>query len=346
MQTIKLLAKSGTCKIFAGMPVSKIGKIVAGMEVGKVVIVTDATTKKALGAKFPKYPTIVISEGDWNKTLGTIEKIYRKFVQMGLERDSFVIAIGGGNVCDVAGFAAATYMRGIRFGFVPTTLTAQADAAIGGKNGVNLDGYKNLVGTFRQPEFVVCDPEALSTLSAREVRCGIAEIIKHAAIADRKLFLFLEKKMAGILELDSSKIKKILFDSIKIKAKIVTKDEFEKNERKKLNFGHTMGHAIEKCACVPHGEAVAIGMIIEAGISVRKGMLKEEEEFERLRAIILRAGLPTSTAVEENEILDAIMKDKKLSGSVVRMPLLRGIGKCELSDVKLTEIRAALHDLC
>ena len=175
-----------------------------------------------------------------------------------------IVAIGGGIVCDVAGFAASTYMRGLSFGFVPTTLLAQVDASVGGKNGVNLHGYKNLVGTFAQPGFVLCDPELLRTLPTEEVRNGFAEVIKQAAIGDALLFSFLEAGPDAALSLDRAAIDRIVYDCLKVKTNIVKEDELETGERRKLNFGHTVGHAVEKVHGLRHGEAVSIGMMAAA----------------------------------------------------------------------------------
>ncbi len=190
-----------------------------------------------------------------------------------IDRTAFIVGIGGGIVCDITGFVASTYLRGVRFGFAATTLLAQVDASAGGKNGVNFSGYKNMVGMFNQPEFVICDPEVLQTLSERDRGCGLAEIVKHAAIADDGLFCYLEENVGEVLALSPPTVRRMVYDSVVIKSEIVNRDEKETGERRKLNFGHTFGHAVEKITGAPHGEAVSIGMMVAARLSARRGYL-------------------------------------------------------------------------
>ena len=298
--------------------------------------------------EYTKAPVIEIGLGEENKTLCTIQEIYGKFLEMELERDSLVVGIGGGIVCDVAGFAASTYARGVKFGFVPTTLIAQADASVGGKNGVNLQGYKNLVGTIRQPEFVLCDFELLKTLPQRELACGFAEVIKHAAIADAALFSYLEEHLAEALTFKRPVIEKVIHDSLLVKTAIVAADEKESGNRMKLNFGHTVGHAIEKCLSMRHGEAVAIGMVAAANLSCAKGMIAEKDA-KRVAALLEKAGLPTQIAkgkADAAALLDAVKKDKKRKGGRIRMSLLQEIGKAKICEVELGELEGVLRDLC
>ncbi|MFA6489091.1 MAG: 3-dehydroquinate synthase [Candidatus Micrarchaeia archaeon] len=345
MRTIKLKAQSGSCDILVGESIANLQEY---CKEGKVAIITDANVRRLHGAKFPKAPVIEIGLGEGNKTLDTVQEIYGKFLEMELERNSLVIGIGGGIVCDIAGFAAATYARGARCGFVPTTLIAQADAAVGGKNGVNLQGYKNLVGTIRQPEFVLCDFELLKTLPPREFVCGFAEVIKHAAIADAALFSYLEGHLAEALAFKRPVIEKAIHDSLLVKKAIVEADEKESNSRMKLNFGHTVGHAVEKCLKLPHGEAVAIGMVAEANLSCAKGMITAKDA-ERVAALLKKAGLPVALPegkVDAALLLDAVKKDKKRKGESIRMSLLAEIGKAAICEVEIGEIEGVLNDLC
>jgi 3-dehydroquinate synthase len=205
--------------------------------------------------------------------LETVTTIFNQLVDMEVDRSTLILGIGGGIVCDIAGFVASTYMRGTPFGFVSTTLLSQVDASVGGKNGVNFGGYKNMVGVFNQPEFVVCDMMLLKTLPFREIQCGFAEIIKHGAIADHRMLDFIENHRDAALDLESRIVEHLVYRSVEIKAGVVTRDEREKGERRKLNFGHTFGHAIEKLTGIPHGEAVGIGMVMAAALSVKKGLL-------------------------------------------------------------------------
>lgn len=345
MRTIKLKAQSGSCDILVGESIVHLQEYCRD---GKVVIITDANVRRLHGTKFPKVPVIEIGLGEESKTLDTVHMLYGRFLEMELERNSLVISIGGGIVCDVAGFAAATYARGVRCGFVPTTLIAQADAAVGGKNGVNLKGYKNLVGTIRQPKFVLCDFELLKTLPQREIACGFAEVIKHAAIADAMLFTYLEGHLAEALAFKRPVIEKAIHDSLLVKKAIVESDEMEGGSRMKLNFGHTVGHAIEKCLKLSHGEAVAIGMVVEANLSCAKGMITKKDA-ERVAALLQKAGLPTALPegkADAAALLDAIRKDKKRKGGSIRMSLLREIGKAEICEVELPELEGVLNDLC
>lgn len=345
MRTIKLEAQSGSCDILVGESTAHLQEY---CKEGNAVIITDANVRRLHGAAFPKVPVIEIGLGEGNKTLETVEGIYEKFLEMELERNSLAIGIGGGIVCDVAGFAAATYARGVRCGFVPTTLIAQADASVGGKNGVNLQGYKNLVGTIRQPEFVLCDFELLKTLPPRELACGFAEVIKHAAIADAALVSYLEGHLAEALAFKRPVIEKAIHDSLLVKKAIVEADEKESNSRMKLNFGHTVGHAVEKCLKLPHGEAVAIGMAAEANLSCAKGMITKKDA-ERVAALLQKAGLPTALPEGKADaalLLDAVKKDKKRKGESIRMSLLAEIGKAAICEVGIGEIEGVLNDLC
>ena len=345
MRTIQLKTPNGNCDILVGEQIRNLPEYCKSE---KVVIITDANVRRLHGSKFPKAPVVEIGQGEGEKTLDTVQGIYGRFLEMELERNSLVIGIGGGIVCDVAGFAASTYSRGVRCGFVPTTLIAQADAAIGGKNGVNLGGYKNLVGTIRQPEFVLCDFELLKTLPQRELACGFAEVIKHAAIADAALFSYLEEHIGEALQFKRTVVEKVIHDSILVKTAIVSADEMEKGERMKLNFGHTVGHAIEKCLKLPHGEAVAAGMAVEADLSCAKGMILEKDA-ERVAALLEKAGLPSGMPkgkADAAALLDAVKKDKKRQGGSVRMALLRGIGEAEICEVGMGELEGVLNDLC
>ena len=341
MRQMEIDGKSGKCSILIGESISNLSSYCNSE---KTVVITDSNVRKLHGKSFPNFKVIEIGLGEEIKTLGTAEMIYKKFLEMELERNSMVIGIGGGIVCDIAGFVSSTYVRGMRLGLVPTTLIAQADAAIGGKNGVNLGGYKNIIGTIRQPEFVLCDFSLLSTLPEKQIRNGFAEIIKHAAIADAKLFSYLEENLRNGIHLKQSAMEKIIHDSILVKTGIVKKDEFEKGERRKLNFGHTVGHAIEKCCSLPHGEAIAIGMVAEANLSVSKGLLGKDDAA-RIAGILKSIGLSTGINADSALLFDAIKKDKKRKSDSVLIGLLDGIGKCRVQEVPLHELEAILHDL-
>ena len=243
MKTIEIHGQTGRSKIVIGESLENLEKYTPST---KKIIITDENLNRLYHHRFPPWNVIEIGTGEKIKTLETVVYIFKKLVELEIDRSCFIIGIGGGIVCDITGFVASTYMRGLPFGFVSTSLLSQVDASIGGKNGVNFDGYKNMIGVFNQPHFVICDPEMLKTLPHKELLSGFAEVVKHAAIGSEELFIFLEKNFPRALALDAGTLEKLVYDSVIIKAKVVEKDEKEKGERRILNFGHTLGHALEK----------------------------------------------------------------------------------------------------
>lgn len=308
------------------------------------VIITDANVKRFHVKDFPPFDVIEIGTGEAIKTLDTVETLYERLMALEADRRTFILGIGGGIVCDVTGFVASTYLRGLRFGFVASTLLAQVDAGVGGKNGVNFRGYKNMVGTFNQPEFVICDPYLLKTLPERELLQGFAESIKHGAIGDADLFAYLEEKSEQAKSLDPHVIERVVYDSVRLKAGIVNRDEKERGERRKLNFGHTFGHALEKVVGLPHGEAVGLGMLVAASLSQRRGYLSDAEML-RIRTLIKRLGLPHLLPGDRGKIVHALRKDKKREGEEIHFVLLQQIGNAIIEKVSLLELEAVVHDL-
>ena len=309
------------------------------------VIVTDGPVRGLHGHRFPRFPVIEIGVGEESKTLRTVQDVYAGFLRSKVDRSSFIVAIGGGIVCDVAGFAASTYLRGVPFGFVPTTLLAQVDASVGGKNGVNLDGYKNLVGTFTQPNFVICDFDLLLTLPPAEVRNGLAEVVKQAVIGDRQFFAFLEGHCEQILSLHPGEVDRIVYDSLRIKTDVVSRDEKETGERRKLNFGHTIGHALEKVHHLRHGEAVGVGMVAAARLSVNRGLLSKRDA-DRLEALLVNLGLPVRATIDRTAVIDALSKDKKREDDVIHFVLLDAIGSARIVPLQIGEIEGIIDGLC
>jgi 3-dehydroquinate synthase len=220
---------------------------------------------------------------------------------------------------------------------VSSTLLSQVDASVGGKNGVNLGGYKNIVGVFNQPEFVICDLNLLTTLPQSEILSGFAEIIKHGAIADKDLFAYLEENCDKALSLQPAVIEKLVYDSVIIKSSIVNRDEKEKGERRKLNFGHTFGHAIEKIMQVKHGEAVSAGMVLASELGVKKGDLPSKES-SRLARLIERFGLPVRLQFDGQKVLEAIRMDKKREGDLIYFVLLSEIGQAYVEEIAIQEL--------
>lgn len=307
---------------------------------GRVVVVSDATIDRLYHPLLDKYDTVLIGTGESIKTLQTVETIYRRFIELGVDRSTFVLGIGGGIVTDVAGFAASTYMRGLRFGFVSTTLLGQVDASVGGKNGVNVDGYKNMAGTFTQPQFVVCDPSLLRSLSDREFRAGLAEVVKAAIIADADLFDRMGQTSFETLRTDTDLLSDVISAAIRVKADIVEYDEKESGERRKLNLGHTLAHAIEKSSNrMNHGEAVAVGTALIAGAAVKLGVLKEEDRL-RIEKLLVRLGFDLTPPVEIKRLLKEVGKDKKNEDGMLRIVLPVGIGDCEVRKMAPGEFAA------
>ena len=325
------------CNLIAGL-----GDEVTALGLGKrAVVVCDANTDPLYGdrveaslraAGVETFRT-VISAGESTKTLATVQSIWGAFLRAGLARDDFAVAVGGGVVGDLTGFAAATWMRGIRWVNVSTTLLSMVDASTGGKTGCDLPEAKNLIGAFHSPSLVLADVDTLATLPAREVRCGLAEAIKHAFIADPGLLDILPTGTTGILPVD---LAAFVARALAVKVHCVREDPLEKNIRGKLNLGHTVGHAVEVVSdfTIQHGEAVAIGTVEEARLAVRLGLAPADWP-DLVAAPFARVGLPT--ALPEGctfESLVPVMKrDKKKKGGVVRFAL-----PCAPGDVRLTPV--------
>ncbi|WP_347282039.1 3-dehydroquinate synthase [uncultured Alistipes sp.] len=307
---------------------------------GRVVVVCDATIDRLYGPLFQSHDRMLIGSGESIKTLQTVETLYRRFIEAGVDRRTFILAVGGGIVTDVAGFAASTYMRGLSFGFVPTTLLGQVDAAVGGKNGVNVDGYKNMAGTFTQPRFVICDPALLRSLPDREFRAGLAEVVKTAVIEDAGLFARLENTSFGALRTDTDLLSDAISASIRVKAGIVERDERETGERRKLNLGHTLAHAIEKCSArMNHGEAVAVGTAMIADVAVKLGLLSPADR-DRIVALLLALGFELTPPVDVRRLLKEVGKDKKSEDGLLRIVLPVGIGDCIVRPIRVEEFAA------
>jgi 3-dehydroquinate synthase len=341
MKTIRIHGDTGASTILVGEVLESIGKY-APLE--KTVVITDTNVRRHYQKDFPPCEIIEIKSGEKIKTLDTVKEIYQRLTEIEADRSSFIVAIGGGVVCDIAGFVASTYMRGVRFGFVSTTLLSQVDASVGGKNGVNLGGYKNMVGVFNQPEFVICDLNLLKTLPEKDLLSGFAEIVKHAIIGDPELFSYLEENYERGLSLDTDVINRLVCDSIVIKSSIVNRDEKETGERRKLNFGHTFGHAIEKTTGASHGEAISAGMVIASVLSNKRGYLSAEDA-EKIEGLLEKLKLPTRLPFDLGTVLDALGKDKKRNGDSINFVLLRAIGHAVVEKISIKELETAISDL-
>ncbi len=293
---------------------------------------------------FPK-DTFVLKRGEKNKTLNSLNKIYNFLLNENADRESMLIGVGGGIICDICGFAASTYMRGIDFGFFPTTLLAMVDASIGGKNGININRHKNIVGLFSNPCFIKSNINFLLTLNKKEIRNGFAEIIKHGIIDGENYFNYLDQNHLRALNLDNNIIEFIIKESQNIKMNIVKKDFKEKGIRKKLNLGHTVGHALETVYSLPHGRAVAQGIKIIADISLKLGILDSEINI-RIKNLLNKYGLINKefTFVKE-DVLKVLFKDKKRVNNKISLVLIKNIGEIIIQEFKLEEIKSILNDL-
>ena len=328
--------------IYIGEQFSNINKYIPSCN---VVIISDKNLEKHYKNQFPKFPSIIISTGENIKNLKTVEEIILQLINLGADRHTFILAIGGGIVCDIAGFVASIYMRGLNFGFVSTSLLSQVDASVGGKNGVNFSSYKNIIGNFNQPKFVICDMEMLKTLPQKEIQIGIAEIIKHALISDARMFDSISENTNKILDLNIDFLENLIHQNIKIKAHFIEKDETEQGERKKLNFGHTLAHAIEKHSNLSHGEAVALGIIFASRISFQKGYLSEQN-LKEIIGLINNIGLDANINIDKEDLVEAICKDKKKNGTLISFILLDKIGQARIEEIEIEELKKWVYDLC
>jgi 3-dehydroquinate synthase len=275
---------------------------------------------------------VTVPAGETAKSLRTVQSCHDRLAAHRLERGSFIVALGGGVVGDLAGFVAATYLRGIPFVQVPTTLLAQVDSSVGGKVGVNLKAGKNLVGAFHQPRLVLCDLDTLTTLPAREFRAGLAEVIKYGIIQDARLFDRIGRDLAKLVQLDPATLGSVIARCCAIKAAVVAEDETEGGLRAILNFGHTIGHAIEAISGYGkylHGEAISIGQVAAAKLSSRILGLPERD-VERIATLFEKAGLPTRirlNGARRRRLFDAMRLDKKVSGGEIKFVLAEKIGR-------------------
>jgi 3-dehydroquinate synthase len=309
-----------------------------------LVIITDENVNTHYGHAFPKAPVISIGIGEQIKTLATVENILHRLVALGCDRSCFILGIGGGIVCDITGFVASIFMRGVDFGFVSSSLLSQVDASVGGKNGVNLSAFKNMAGVFNQPRFVICDPDMLKTLPKTEIANGLAEIVKHALIADAGMLTFIENNRTKALDLDPEIIFQLVSACVTIKARVVQLDEKESGERRKLNFGHTIGHAIEKLDPAGHGRAVSRGMAAAALFSAKKGLLASRD-VGRISSLLHGLGLPTSLNYEAAQIIAAAGRDKKKQGDFLHFVFLDAIGSARVEKINFPELNAFIKSV-
>jgi 3-dehydroquinate synthase len=280
------------------------------------------------------FSTLILPDGEAHKTLDAVARVFAALADLKASRDATIVALGGGVIGDLAGFAAACWMRGIAFVQMPTTLLAMVDSSVGGKTAVDLPQGKNLVGAFHQPRAVVVDTATLATLPPRELRSGMAEVVKYGALGDAPFFAWLEQHADALLARDPALIAKAIASCCRHKAGIVARDETEQGERALLNFGHTFGHALETAVgygSLLHGEAIAIGMVLAARLSSRLGLAASDDTY-RLEGLLKRCGLPTAlpASIDAQRLLELMRLDKKNLSGRLRLVLWRGVGRAAI----------------
>ena len=299
------------------------------------IIVTDDNVYHAHKKKFQGWETIVLKAGEEYKVQETADTLISALIDLKASRSTTLVGVGGGVITDLTGYVAAVFMRGIRFGFVPTTVLGMVDAAIGGKNGVDLDIYKNIVGTIRQPAFLLYDYSFLGSLPIAQWQSGFAEIIKHACIKDSRMFSELEDTSPNVYRNEKKRLSSLIRKNVLIKTRIVQKDESEKSQRKLLNFGHTLGHALENQYELSHGEAIAIGMTFASGVSQN---ITGFRDADRVISLLEKYKLPTHVSFNPEKVINAMVHDKKRVGREIHFVLLKKIGDGILVPVSLKKL--------
>lgn len=341
MKTVNVFSKY---KVFIGAGLlNKMQEILDLNDFSKVIVIAD---EKIPGKFLSQFEKIIISSGEQNKNLETVKKIWQEMLRLGVDRKSLVINLGGGVIGDMGGFAASCFMRGIKFLQVPTTLLSAVDASVGGKVGIDFAGVKNLIGSFNQPIGVIVDIDTFASLPERAFISGFGEIIKHGIIKDSEYFNFVTSKKPA--DFSKDELIEIIKKSCQIKAEIISSDEKESDSRKLLNFGHTIGHALESNSLATnnpllHGEAVSIGMVAEAKISENLGLI-DAKTVSIIETVLLKAGLPVKHKMNQLEpITNLVSKDKKSEGGKVNWTLISGIGNA-LIDQQVEEnlVRSAI----
>ncbi len=309
-----------------------------------VVVITDENIFSHHAAKLSAFAVIKFSAGEEYKNQATIDFIIGELIKLGANKNTFLIGVGGGVVTDITGYVSAVYMRGIKFGLVPTSVLAMVDAAIGGKNGIDVGVYKNMVGSILQPEFIFYDYSFLETLPVKEWINGFAEVIKHACIKDAMLFKVLEKYALHDYQADKTLIADLIEKNVEIKMQIVTQDEFENGERQLLNFGHTIGHAIENLHAIPHGHAVSIGMVAACNLSEKVNGF-HFDDAAKIVSLLNQYHLPVDVETDHTKVFEILKMDKKRKGNGVNFILLKSIGEAEIKFMNLTELEKYFKEI-
>jgi 3-dehydroquinate synthase len=306
------------------------------------VIVTDENVFREHRKKFNGWNTIVIKSGEEFKVQATVDSVIGQLIGFGADRKTSLVGVGGGVVTDITGYVASIYMRGMPFGFVPSSLLAMVDASIGGKNGIDIGMYKNLAGTIRQPDFLLYDTALLKTLPKEEWANGFAEIIKHACIRDAAMFRELGKNSMRFYQKDGAALARLIRRNVVIKSRVVQKDEFERGDRRLLNFGHTLGHAIENQYELSHGQAISIGMAAACMISEE---LNDFTESNRVITILKKYGLPTQAQFDAKKVMNILKMDKKKERDSMNYILLKRIGQGVVKSIPIIQLEKLLQSI-
>lgn len=301
------------------------------------IIITDNNIYTTHPQIFEGWKVIVIKAGEEFKQQSTVDFIIGELIAKNADRNTFIVGVGGGVVTDITGYAASIYMRGLRFGFVPTTILAMVDAGIGGKNGVDVGIYKNLAGLIKQPQFLLFDYSLLDTLPTAQWINGFAEIIKHACIKDADMFALLEGESIETFQKDKNKLALLIEKNVAIKTTVVVQDQFEKGDRKLLNFGHTLGHAIENMYQLPHGHAISIGMMAACSISINRSNLSKVDS-RKIQALLEQYHLPTQFNFDKKRIWEVLKMDKKRAANNMNFILLNTIGEAIIQSIPMEEL--------
>ena len=308
------------------------------------ILITDENLFAKQSDQFSGWKTIVLKAGEAFKNQDAVNDAIDQLIQLQADRQSYIVGVGGGVITDITGFVASIYMRGINFGFVPTSILAMVDASVGGKNGIDVGVYKNLVGVINHPQFLLYDYSFLETLPHEEWINGFAEIIKHACIKDAPMFQFLQQSSLADFKSSEEAIGKLVQQNVEIKYNVVANDELEAGDRKLLNFGHTIGHAIENIAKLPHGSAISIGMIAACAISEKSNTFSKEET-EQVRSLLSQYYLPVTFNIDKTSTWNILLHDKKKTGDEMNFVVLDEIGKASVKKISLTHLQEIFNNL-
>jgi 3-dehydroquinate synthase len=306
------------------------------------IIITDENVYKHHQSKFKGWNVIVLKAGEEYKIQGTVDSIIEELIAMEADRKTTLVGVGGGVITDITGYVASVYMRGIGFGFIPTSVLAMVDASIGGKNGIDVGVYKNMVGIIRQPKFLLYDLNFLTTLPQAEWQNGFAEIIKHACIKDAEMFKLLEANSLSTYQSKRKLMSELIKRNVLIKTKVVQKDEFEKRERRLLNFGHTLGHALENQYELSHGQAIAIGITYACHISEQ---LSGFTQTDKVVKVLEQYGLPTYASFNKKKAIEVLKMDKKRERKEMNYILLEKVGKGVVKSIPMAQLEKIITNL-